>query len=163
MAVRQRVLQSAPLVAFALVIVFLGLSLGGYNPADPPGWGADPLNNPPANPCGPVGACLAHILFISLGWSSWLLLLGLAVVNVLVVGRRSVPDRLGPAIGFLITLVAAAGFIHRLAPGLRPSPTVGSGGYIGATVAHLPRDLFSPDRHDPHSCRGRSVWRCALS
>ncbi len=45
------------------------------------------------------------------------------------------PDRLGPAIGFVITLFAGAGFIHRLAPGLTPSPTVGTGGYIGATVA----------------------------
>ena len=51
------------------------------------------------------------------------------------VARRSVPDRLGPAVGFVITLIASAGFIHRLAPGLTPSPTVGSGGYIGATVA----------------------------
>ncbi len=87
MSVRQRVLQSAPLVAFALAIVFLGLSLGGYSPADPPGWGADPLNNPPANPCGPVGAFFAHILFISLGWCSWLLLLGLAVINVLLIAQ----------------------------------------------------------------------------
>ncbi len=135
MSVRQRVLRSAPLVAFGLAIVFLGLSLGGYSPADPPGWGADPPNDPPANPCGPVGALFAHILFISLGWSSWLLLLGLAVINVLVIARRSVPDRLGPAIGFVITLIATAGFIHRLAPRLSPSPTVGTGGYIGATVA----------------------------
>ncbi len=135
MSVRQRVLRSAPLVAFALAVVFLGLSLGGYNAADPPGWGADPLNDPPANPCGPVGAFFAHILFISLGWSSWLLLLGLAVINVLLIGRRSVPDRLEPAIGFVLTLIVGAGFIHRLAPGLTPSPTVGSGGYVGATVA----------------------------
>ncbi len=135
MSVRQRVLQSAPLVAFALAVVFLGLSLGGYSPADPPGWGADPLNNPPANPCGPVGAIFAHILFISVGWSSWLLLLGLAVINVLLIAKRAVPDRLGPVVGFVITLVATAGFIHRLAPRLAPSPTVGTGGYIGATVA----------------------------
>ena len=135
MSVRQRVLQSAPLVAFSLAIVFLGLSLGGYNPADPPGWGAEPPNNPPANPCGPVGAFFAHILFISLGWSSWLLLLALAVVNLLYFARRSVPDRLAPAVGFVIALVVSAGFIHRLAPGLKPSPTVGTGGYIGATVA----------------------------
>ena len=37
MSVRQRVLHSAPLIAFALAIVFLGLSLGGYDPADPAG------------------------------------------------------------------------------------------------------------------------------
>ena len=84
MSVRQRVLHSAPLIAFALAIVFLGLSLGGYDPADPPGWGAEPVNQPPTNPCGPVGAVFAHLLFITLGWSSWLLLLGLAVVNLLV-------------------------------------------------------------------------------
>jgi DNA segregation ATPase FtsK/SpoIIIE, S-DNA-T family len=46
-----------------------------------------------------------------------------------------VPDRLGPAIGFVITLFVSAGFIPRLAPGLTPSPTVGTGGYIGATIA----------------------------
>ena len=48
MSVRQRVLRSAPLVAFALAIVFLGLSLGGYDPADPPGWGPiRPTTRPP--------------------------------------------------------------------------------------------------------------------
>ena len=92
------------------------------NPADPPGWGAEPLNHPPANPCGPVGAFFAHILFISLGWSSWLLVLALAVINVLLIGRRSVPDRLGPAIGFVLILIVRAGFIHRLAPGSDPAP-----------------------------------------
>ena len=81
MSVRQRVLRSAPLIAFALAIVFLGLSLGGYDPADPPGHGAEPANQPPPNPCGPVGAVFAHVLFITLGWSSWLLLLGLAVLT----------------------------------------------------------------------------------
>jgi DNA segregation ATPase FtsK/SpoIIIE, S-DNA-T family len=142
MSLRQRVLRSAPLVAFALAVVFLGLSLGGYNPADPPGWAADPPNHPPANPCGPVGALFAHVLFISLGWSSWLLVLGLAVVNILLIGRRSVPDRLGPAVGFVLTLIVSAGFIHRLAPGLTPSPTVGSGGYIGAAIAIFLETFF---------------------
>src|SRR4029077_18551657 len=97
MSVRQRVLHAAPLIAFALVIVFLGLSLGGYDPADPPGWGADPVNQPPSNPCGPVGAFFAPIVFVILGWSSWLLVLGLAVVNLLATTRRPVPDRLAPA------------------------------------------------------------------
>jgi S-DNA-T family DNA segregation ATPase FtsK/SpoIIIE len=135
MSLRQRVLRSAPRLAFALAIVFLSLSLAGYDPADPPGWGADPLNQPPANPCGPVGAFFAHLLFISLGWSSWLVVFGLAVVNILMIGRRSVPDRIGPAVGFVLTLIVSAGALHRLAPGLTPSPTVGSGGYIGAALA----------------------------
>ena len=118
--------------------------------------------DPPANPCGPVGAFFAHVLFISLGWSSWLLLLGLAVINILLIGRRSVPDRLGPAVGFVLILIVSAGFIHRLAPGSTPSPTVGSGGYIGAAVAIFLEALFPPDRHDPHPRRDRSVRPGAL-
>jgi DNA segregation ATPase FtsK/SpoIIIE, S-DNA-T family len=144
MSVRQRVLHAAPLIAFALAIVFLGLSLAGYDPADPPGWGADPVNQPPTNPCGPVGAALAHILFVTLGWSSWLLLVGLAVVNFLVTARRPVPDKIGPGIGFILVLVVAAGWIYKIAPALVPSPAVGSGGYVGAMVAIFLEMHFGP-------------------
>jgi S-DNA-T family DNA segregation ATPase FtsK/SpoIIIE len=144
MSVRQRVLHSTPLIGFALAIVFLGLSLGGYDPADPPGHGADPVNQPATNPCGPVGAVFAHILFSTLGWSSWLLLLGLAVVNLLVTTRRPVPDKLGPAIGFGLVLMVASGFIYKIAPTLMPSPAIGSGGYVGALVAIFLEVHFGP-------------------
>jgi DNA segregation ATPase FtsK/SpoIIIE, S-DNA-T family len=144
MSVRQRVLHSAPLIGFALAIVFLGLSMGGYDPADPPGHGAEPVNQPPTNPCGPVGAVFAHILFNTLGWSSWLLLLGIAVVNLLVTTRRPVPDKHGPAIGFGLVLVVTAGFIHKIAPTLMPSPAIGSGGYVGALVAIFLEVHFGP-------------------
>jgi DNA segregation ATPase FtsK/SpoIIIE, S-DNA-T family len=135
MSVRQRVLHAAPLIAFALTIVFLGLSLAGYDPADPPGRAAEPVNQPPTNICGPVGALFAHVLFTTLGWSSWLLLLGLAVVNILVTTRRRVPDKIGPTLGFALVLIVAAGFFHKLAPTLMPSPAIGSGGYAGALAA----------------------------
>jgi DNA segregation ATPase FtsK/SpoIIIE, S-DNA-T family len=135
MSLRQRALRSAPLIAFGLAIVFLGLSLLGYDPADPPGRGAEPPNQHPTNPCGPVGAAMAHILFTTLGWSCWLLIPALMVVNLLLVRRRPVPDRLGPSSGFLLVLLVAAGSMHKLAPMLQPSPPVGSGGYIGALVA----------------------------
>jgi S-DNA-T family DNA segregation ATPase FtsK/SpoIIIE len=118
-----------------LAIVFLGLSLAGYSPADPPGWAAEPLNQPTANLCGPVGATLAHALFLVLGWSSWLLLLGLVALNLLVASQRPVPDRIGPAAGFFLVLLVAAGLIQKLAPALAPSPEVGSGGYLGALIA----------------------------
>jgi len=144
MSVRQRVLRSAPLIAFAVAIVFLGLSLGGYDPADPPGWGAQPVNQPPTNPCGLVGAWFAHFFFITLGWSSWLVVLGLAVVNLLLIRRGSIPDRLGPAIGFGLSLIVAAGLVSKLAPNLEPSPAVGSGGYVGAFVAIFLEVHFGP-------------------
>ena len=40
--------------------------------------------------------------------------LALLVVNLLLVRRRPVPDRLGPAIGFILVLLVAAGTIHKL-------------------------------------------------
>ena len=145
MSVRQRVLHSALLIAFALAIVFLGPEPEGISdPADAPGRDADPVNQPPTNPCGPVGAVFAHILFNTFGWSSWFLLLGLAVVNLLVTTRRPVPDKLGPAIGFGLVLVVASGFIHKIAPTLMPSPAIGSGGYVGALVAIFLEVHFGP-------------------
>ena len=137
-------LRSAPLIAFALAIVFLGLSLGGYDPADPPGRGAEPVNQPPTNPCGPVGAALAHVLFTTLGWSSWLLLLALRSSTCCwSAGGPSPTGSARRSVSSLVLLVAA-GLIHKLAPTLQPSPAVGSGGYIGALVAIF---LEAPFRH----------------
>jgi S-DNA-T family DNA segregation ATPase FtsK/SpoIIIE len=137
MSVRQRALRSAPLLALGLAIVFLGLSLLGYDPADPPGRAAEPANPRATNPCGPVGATLAHGLFTTLGWSSWLLPPALLVLNLLWIRRRPVPDQIGPSIGFALVLLVAAALIHKLAPTLEPSPPIGSGGYLGALVAIL--------------------------
>ncbi len=89
----------------------------------------------PSNPCGPVGATLAHAMFTTMGWSSWLVPPALLVVNLLLVRRRALPDRTSPSIGFAMVLVVAAATIHKLSPTLRPSPPVGSGGYVGALVA----------------------------
>jgi S-DNA-T family DNA segregation ATPase FtsK/SpoIIIE len=146
MLVRQRLLRSAPALAFLLVNLFLALSLGGYDPADSPGTGAVPPNHSPylSNPCGPVGATLAHVLFVSLGWTSWLALVGLVAVNVLVVAGRRVPDRAGPALGFGLFLAVAAGLVQKYAPGLWPSPPVGSGGYVGALVSSFLFSHFGP-------------------
>ena len=146
MPVRQRLLRLAPALTFLFLNLFLALSLVGYDPADAPGSGAEPANHSPllSNPCGPVGATLAHVSFNVLGWSSWLLLLGLVAVNVLIVARCKVADRVGPALGFALLLAVSAGMIHKFAPGIRPSPPVGSGGYTGALVATFLFCHFGP-------------------
>jgi S-DNA-T family DNA segregation ATPase FtsK/SpoIIIE len=147
MPVRQRLLSIAPGLVFALVNVFLALSLAGYDPADAPGTGAEPANHSPllSNSCGPVGATLAHVSFNLLGWASWLLVLGLASANVLVVARHKVYDRVVPALGFGLLLTVVAGMIHKFASGIRPSPPVGSGGYAGAVVATFLFNHFGPN------------------
>jgi S-DNA-T family DNA segregation ATPase FtsK/SpoIIIE len=146
MPVRQRLLRSAPALCFMLLILFLVLSLGGYDPADAPGWGAEPPNRSPllSNPCGPVGASLAHMLYSVLGWSSWLLLLGMLAVNIHVVTRRQVSDRITPALGFGLLLLVASGLIQKFGPGIRPSPPVGSGGYAGALAVTFLFGQFGP-------------------
>ena len=135
MSLRHRALQSAPLVGFGLGIVFLALSLAGYDPADPPGRGAEPANTHPVNPCGPVGAALAHAMFTTIGWASWLVPPALLVVNMLLARRHPMPDKVSPTIGYAMVVVVAAATIYRLRPTLWPSPPVGSGGYGGALVA----------------------------
>ena len=146
MLVRQRLLRSAPALTFLLVNLFLALSLGGYDPADAPGSGAEPPNHSPhlSNPCGPVGATLAHAMFVSLGWASWLALVGLVAVNVLIVSGRRVPDRAGPVLGFGLVLAVSSGLIQKFTPVLWPSPPVGSGGYVGALVSTFLFNHFGP-------------------
>jgi len=125
--------------------LFLALSLVGYDPADAPGlaaWHAQP--QPPHNPCGPMGARLAHGLFQSIGWGSWLVLWGLFVLTGLLFRRRAVPEPGSRLLGFGLVLVALSALIQMLAPGLQPSPPVGSGGYVGGFTSAFLGAQFGP-------------------
>src|SRR4051794_15821977 len=115
---RQRLTRHGPASALLLASVFLMLSLAGYDPADAPGRAAEPVNIPPANPCGPVGATLAFVFFQALGWSSYLVLLGIAVADLLLFRRRAVPEIGLRMLGFALVLAVAAGILQRFAPGL---------------------------------------------
>jgi S-DNA-T family DNA segregation ATPase FtsK/SpoIIIE len=141
---RQRLARNGPALALLLGWIFLAFSLAGYQPADAPGLAAEPANVTPANPCGPVGATLAFVLFQVLGWSSHLLLLGLAVVDLFLFRRRRVPEpglQLG---GFVLLVAVAAGLLQRFCPGLERSPPVGSGGYLGALALTFLEGEFGP-------------------
>ena len=97
-------------------------------PADAPGSGAEPANHSPllSNPCGPVGATLAHLSFNILGWSSWLLLAG--------AGRRQRAGR-GPAqgartrgprvLGFALLAGRLRGHDSQVRPGHQAQPSGG--------------------------------------
>ena len=54
------------------------------------------------------------------------------------------PTASAPRLGFGLVLAVAAGMIHKFAPGIRPSPPVGSGGYTGALVATFLFSHFGP-------------------
>ncbi|SIO64955.1 DNA segregation ATPase FtsK/SpoIIIE, S-DNA-T family [Singulisphaera sp. GP187] len=129
---RQRLTRNGPASAFLLAIIFLALSLAHYDPADPPGHSTEPVRTSPANPCGPVGAALAHVLFTSVGWTSLLVVFGLAAIDLLWFARRSVAERVGPAAGFALLTAVTAALVHKYGRDLDPRPLVGSGGYLGA-------------------------------
>ena len=135
---RPRLARYGPASALLLALIFLVLSLASYDPADPPGSAVAPANDPVANPCGPVGALLAHGLNQALGWSSWVVVLILAAADVLWLAHRAVPEWWVRLLGFALAVAVASALVQKVAPGLEPSPPVGSGGYLGAlAVAFL--------------------------
>ncbi len=135
---RRRLAYHGRGLVLLFAVLFLGLSLAGYDPTDPPGsasWRSQP--SAPHNPCGPIGALLAHGLQSLFGASSWLVLYALMVLDLLVFRRRlvaEVPIRL-LGFGFLLAVLAAT--IQLLAPDLPGHPPVGSGGYLGSVLATI--------------------------
>ncbi len=141
---RQKLARNAPAAALLLSTIFLGLSLAGYDPADPPGSAVFPPNPRLANPCGPVGAWLAHRLFCAFGWSSYLLLYTVLTADLLLFLRRPVPEKGLRALGLFLVVTVVASVTQWFWPALRPSPPVGSGGYLGAAVATFLIGQFGP-------------------
>ncbi len=129
---RQRLARNGPPSFLLLAAVFVALSLSSYDPADPPGHSVEPVNALPSNPCGPVGAALAHVFFLAMGRASYLVLLGLCAIDFLWFHRRALPEVSTRLAGFLLTLSVTAALIQKISPEWAPSHPVGSGGYLGA-------------------------------
>jgi S-DNA-T family DNA segregation ATPase FtsK/SpoIIIE len=141
---RHGLARYAPASSLLLATVFLTLSLAGYDPADPPGAAATPPNSPPANPCGPVGAALAHGLFSTAGWASFLLLYAILAVDLLLFRRRPVSEKSVRLVGLSLLVIVASALLQKLRPEISPSPPVGSGGYVGAFLNALLEGQFGP-------------------
>jgi S-DNA-T family DNA segregation ATPase FtsK/SpoIIIE len=141
---RQQLARHAPASLLLLATIFLAFSLFGYDPADPPGTSVFPANSPTANPCGPVGATLAHALFSSVGWASYLFLFGLLATDVLQFRRRAVQEKALRVIGFVLLVAVTAGLIQKFGGVHGRTPTVGGGGYIGAFEVAFLESQFGP-------------------
>ncbi|WZO98150.1 DNA translocase FtsK 4TM domain-containing protein [Isosphaeraceae bacterium EP7] len=132
--------QLAPLFATA----FVALCLVGYNPADAPGSSTYPPNATPTNPCGPVGAAFASLIFRGVGYGAYVGLAGLVAANLLIFRRRPVPEiELRLAGVGLLTGVASC-LVQRFTPWLTPTPSVGPGGYLGAIELAFLEGQFGP-------------------
>jgi len=137
-------LDIAALALFAGV-VFYGLALATYDPADPVGellWPASLLYTPDVsvypqtievtNACGRLGAALADISYVGLGWGVWYLLLSLAGVDALLLMRREIDTPALRLAGWLLTLAATTTFLTIFAAEWGPGPVIGAGGFLGA-------------------------------
>ncbi len=112
----------------ALLFVLLGstfsvVALVGYEALDPivPFQGADV-----ANPCGPLGAALAHLLFRVFGYGAWLSFGGMVGSVLALAGRRIMSvGRVAWALAFVVTVLGLIDLT--LAPGVHHPP----GGLVG--------------------------------
>lgn len=117
--------------------LFVVAALVSFDPADPPGHAAAPLNAPVANWGGVVGAWIADRMFLLLGWGAWALLAAFAAeLALLAAGKRrgQLPVR---ALGVVMIALAASGFHALLFPAFSGAPE-GAGGLLAiAGVAEL--------------------------
>ncbi|CAN5908889.1 hypothetical protein BH23PLA1_BH23PLA1_22110 [soil metagenome] len=139
---RHRLARHGKGLILLMVVVFLALSLIGYDPADWPGSATLPPNAEPTNPCGPVGSILAHGLFQTFGWASILIPIAWGIVAARVLLRKPIAEKSARLSGALLLLVVASATLQALRPELPGAPVIGAGGYTGAaTVSFLAGQL----------------------
>ena len=131
-------------------VIFSGLALVSYDPADPIPplvqpldrlYQSDILVHPthtiPHNICGQWGALLADLLLNLLGLGSYYLVFSLGVLDLLLLRRQSTDSIVLRTFGWLASLVGLTALAAILIPAVSPGPVIGSGGYLGALVATL--------------------------
>ncbi len=140
------------LVALGLLVlvIFLGLSLATYDPADPVVelvaplnrvFQADvlvfPQNSDVQNACGKWGALSASLALTGFGVGAYYLVLSLAILDTLLLARRQIDAPVVRMVGWCISLTGITSIAALLAPSFSPGPVIGSGGYLGALGAGL--------------------------
>ncbi len=140
--------RSLQLDLFALalcgLVIFLGGSLGTYNPADPVPELIPPLNKLyqadqlvyPAsetisNACGKWGALASDIMLNGLGVGAYFVVLSLIIVDVLLLTRRSIDTPALRTVGWVAALAGLTSIISLLVPHATLGPMIGAGGYLG--------------------------------
>ncbi|MFG0329472.1 MAG: DNA translocase FtsK [Phycisphaerales bacterium] len=130
-------------LALAGVVVFLLASLVSFDAADPPSHAAHPVNDPPANWCGRVGAFLAFHTYYTFGHGVWVaIVLALAYLVATIRGRR-VGHPVIRACGAALMALAISGFQHLWFPTSGPFPE-GGGGLVAIAGVDVLVTRFNP-------------------
>ncbi len=123
--------------------VFLALSLGSYDPADPPASLVFPAHTTIANLAGQPGAITANGMFAVLGEASWFLILLLVVADFRLFRRVPTPDPGVRLFGGALLVGACALALQLLIPTWGHGPVIGSGGWMGAWSGAVVERHFS--------------------
>ena len=118
-------------IVLAAAWLFLGASMAGFDPADPPTHTTWPANSPVENWCGPVGAAISYQIFRLLGAGAWILLLSTGVILGMSAFGRRVGHPGVRLVGLLMLACAISGLQHLLAPRSGSFPDL-AGGLVGA-------------------------------
>jgi S-DNA-T family DNA segregation ATPase FtsK/SpoIIIE len=114
------------------LVVFVGLALWSYNPADPPGDTVYPPSESVTNLMGSSGAVVANNLRNLLGLGAWLIPLSLGACGLSWLMRQDHDRPLQPLVGWLLLILVGCTALRGLAPELPGAPLTGSGGLLGA-------------------------------
>jgi DNA segregation ATPase FtsK/SpoIIIE, S-DNA-T family len=123
------------LIALGLLalVVFLALALASYDPADWPGTAVYPHSERIANSCGRSGALLADLLFAGLGVGAYYVVLSLAALDACLLARRPISEPFLRVVGWICSLAAVSTLASMSLGSWSPGPSIGPGGYLGAT------------------------------
>src|SRR5947207_1134155 len=81
-------------LALLAAVVFLGVSLGTFDPGDAPGAVSAPARRAVQNACGPFGALAAHGMLALFGAGAYYLVLSGVVLDALLLCRRPIDQPL---------------------------------------------------------------------
>jgi S-DNA-T family DNA segregation ATPase FtsK/SpoIIIE len=124
------------LLALSLLglVVFIGLALWSFDPADPPGDTVYPHSEETANLMGSGGALVANNLRNLLGWGAWFIPLSLGACGISWLMREQHDQPLQPLVGWMLLVGVGCATFRALVPALPGSPLTGSGGMLGAWI-----------------------------
>ncbi|HND53055.1 MAG TPA: DNA translocase FtsK 4TM domain-containing protein, partial [Pirellulaceae bacterium] len=132
-------------LALAVFVVFLGLALATYSPADPVAemlgplaryYKADVLEYPaaekPQNACGRWGSLAADLMLTGLGVGAYYVVASLTVLVVVLLRRHEIDMPLVRLNGWLASIIGVSTFAALVLPEWSPGPMMGAGGMLGA-------------------------------
>ncbi len=127
-------------IGLCLVLLFSCMS---FSIADWPSPYVVPVNEPPVNWCGAMGAFLAYYLFYYIGPGTYIVLVSAICYFVVKLARQPVGQPLFRLIGLVLLTAAASATFYSFWPHKKYTFPMGSGGVLGISTAIYLKSSFA--------------------